>query len=244
MNDSAPPAIDLVKLFHDGIWNSSHQRQLSDIGDELDKVRRYANEMQVDDLLSKTIVYLTASSYFAGLVPIIRIESALFVEKEFRNEYAYALSVRALIEVTGRLHKGLRLWRQFKSQRATLDDFSAGVQRLMAKFQPDADTPGGMFKGKGFNVMSLVQSLCDKMPKIDDVYGNLSSYVHGGFEEQMLIRKMSWVSDLKRDPNPYIESYESVAIELRNIAFDDFAELLQITRPMRERYDAGRSDSA
>ncbi|MHA6848822.1 hypothetical protein [Ralstonia syzygii] len=205
---SSTPEIDVAKLFYDGIWGSEHQKKLSNIGNELDKVRRYANEMVVDDLFSQTVVYLTGSAYFAGLVPIVQIESALFVEKEFRNEYAYALSVRAYIEVAGRLHKGMRLWRQYKSKSTTLDELRAGVQRLMAKYRPTKKSPDGLFKGNGFNVMTLVESLEDKIPEIVNIYGNLSSYVHGGFEEQMLTRKISWISDLKREINPIVESYE------------------------------------
>jgi hypothetical protein len=243
MTDSIPE-IDVAKLFYDGIWGSEHQRRLNEIGNELNKVRLYANEVVVDDLFSQTIVYLTGSSYFAGLVPIVQIESALFVEKEFRNEYAYALSVRAYIEVAGRVHKGMRLWRQYKSKTTTLEGLRAGVERLMAKYQPTEESPRGMFKGAGFNVMTLVKSLEDKIPETTKVYENLSSYVHGGFEEQMLTRKISWLSDLKRDPNPILESYEIFARKLRDIAFEDFAELLQITKPLRERYDDRHSNDA
>ncbi|PLZ01857.1 hypothetical protein CY652_14435 [Burkholderia sp. WAC0059] len=210
----------------------------------MNKVRLYANEMVVDDVFSQTIVYLTGSSYFAGLVPIVQIESALFVEKEFRNEYAYALAVRAYIEVAGRLHKGMRLWRQYKSKLTTLDELRAGVQRLMAKYRPTEKSPNGIFKGDGFNVMTLVKSLEDQIPEIADIYENLSSYVHGGFEEQMLTRKISWISDLKQESNPIIESYEKISMRLRDVAFDDFSELMRITHPLRERYDARHKDDA
>lgn len=232
-----PPDIDAVRLFYDGIWGSEPQKRLRAIGEELDKVRCYANERKIEDLFSQTVVFLTASSYFAGLVPIIQIESALFVEKEFRNEYAHALAVPAYIEVAGRLHKGVRLWRQYKLQRTTLDDLRASVGRLMAKYRPTDDAPSGMFKGEGYNVMTLVKSLEDRIPGIAKSYNNLSSYVHGGFEEQMIARKISWLSDVKHDSNPVIESHEFVAKQLREVAFDDFSELLQITRPLRTRYD-------
>lgn len=233
----APSKTDPLKLFYDGIWGSEHQIRFRVIGDELDKVRHYANERKIDDLFSQTIVFLTASSYFAGLVPITQIESALFVEKEFRNEYAHALTVRAYIEVAGRLHKGMRLWRQYKLQRTTLDELRASVGRLMAKYRPTDDSPAGIFMGDGYNVMTLVKSLEDCMPEIVDSYNNLSGYVHGGFEEQMLSRKISWLSDIKHESNPVIESHESVAKQLREVAFDDFSELLQITKPLRARYD-------
>ena len=52
----------------------------------------------------------------------------------------------------------------------------------------------------------------------------------------------AWLSDLKRDPNPILESYEIFARKLRDIAFEDFAELLQITKPLRERYDDRHSN--
>lgn len=101
-----------------------------------------------------------------------------------------------------------------------------------------------MFEGNGFNVMTLVKSLEDKIPTIVDIYGNISSYVHGGFEEQMLTRKISWISDLKREDNPILASYEKTSVQLRDVAFDDFAELLRITQPLRERYDARHKDDA
>ncbi|RAS19545.1 hypothetical protein [Paraburkholderia bryophila] len=234
---SSTPEIDVAILFYDGMWNSENQKRLNAIGNELNKVRLYANEMVVDDLLSQTIIYLTGSAYFAGLVPIVRIESALFVEKEFRNEYAYALSVRAYIEVAGRLHKGMRLWRQYKSKVMSLEALRTGVERLMAKYRPSKNSSGGIFKGNGFNVMTFVESLEERIPDVADTYGDLSGYVHGGFEEQMLIRRESWFSDLKQDPNPIIESYEAFVRKLRDVAFDDFDELLQITNSLRERYD-------
>jgi len=235
--DDPSTEIDVTKLFHDGLWGAEHQKRLSEIGDELNKVRNYANESIVDDLFSQTVVFLTLSSYFAGLVPIIRIESALFVEKEFRNEYAYALSVRAYIEVAGRVHKGMRLWRQYKAKTKTLDELRSGVNRLMAKYRPTKEAPRGLFKGDGFNVMTLVDSLDDCIPDIVTIYGNLSSYVHGGFEEQMLVRKLSSLAELKEQSDPTIASSETVAKKLRAIAFDDFNELLHITKPLRERYD-------
>lgn len=109
---------EIIQILMDGIWNAEHQKDLKHIGDELEKVRKYANEKNTDaDQFSQTMVWLTLSSYYAGLIPITRIESALFLLKEFRNEYAYALVARAYIEVTARLHKGLSLWQQYKNKK-------------------------------------------------------------------------------------------------------------------------------
>jgi hypothetical protein len=235
------PEIDVVKLFYDGLWGSEHQQRLNEIGNELDKVRRYANEKIIDDLFSQTVIFLTGSSYYAGLVPIVQIESSLLSRKNFETNML-ALSVRAYIEVAGRLHKGMRLWSQYKSKTKTLEELRSGVERLMGKYRLNKESPQGIFKGNGFNVMSLVESLEDGIPEILDIYGNISGYVHGGFEEQMLTRKISWLSDLKRDSNPIIESYEIVVKRLRNIAFDDFDELLRITQPLRSRYNDSHKD--
>ncbi|MFM0183738.1 hypothetical protein PQR52_35065, partial [Paraburkholderia aspalathi] len=78
---------------------------------------------------------------------------------------------------------------QYKSKTKTLEKLRAGMSRLTAKYRPDKATPSGMFKGDGFNVMTLVASLDDRIPEIVTINGNLSSYVHGG--EQMLVRKIS-----------------------------------------------------
>ncbi|XXG32048.1 MAG: hypothetical protein WJ306_05685 [Ferrovum myxofaciens] len=230
---------DIIKHFYKGIWGSEQLIKLDEIGRELYKVHKYANVMNTDaDVLSQSIVLLTLSSYFAGCVPIIRIESSLFISRDFRNEYAYALAVRAYLEVAGRLHKGLRMWKQyFHFKTKSLEEFHAGVVRLLAKFQPKDSSPKGIFKGKGFNTMTLVKSLQDKIPSVIEVYENLSSYVHGGFEEQMYIRKISWLSDQKRSSNPIVESYEKVVEEIRAVIFEDFEELLHITKQFRDRYD-------
>lgn len=86
--------------------------------------------------------------------------------------------------------------------------------------------------------MTLVESLDDSIPEIVTIYGNLSSYVHGGFEEQTLVRKISWLSELKEETDPTIASSEAVAIRLRSVVFEDFDELFLIAKPLRERYDA------
>jgi hypothetical protein len=55
--------------------------------------------------------------------------------------------------------------------------------------------------------------------------------------EQMSVRKLSWFSDVEMKDNPLIAAYENEAIKLRQMAFDDFDELLRVTKQLRERYD-------
>lgn len=213
--------------------------RLNEIGTELYKVREYANERIIDDLQSQTIIALTSSAYFSGCVPMIRIEQSLLLSNEFRNEYAFALAFRAYLEVAGRLHKGLRLWRQYASEKCSLIEFNKGVSRLLAQFQPKDDSPPGIFPGKGFNVLTLVESLADQLPSVMDIYNDVSHYVHGDFSAQQFARKQSWVSDQRREPNHLIESWDAVIKKLQRISLEDFEELLQITELLRKRHDAG-----
>jgi hypothetical protein len=254
MNHSEIQA-DVVEHFYNGIWNAEHQKRFKAIGNEINKVRLYANAKNTDaDVFSQTIVWLTLSAYFSGLAPIIRIEGALFLASEFRNEYAYALAFRSYIEIAGRVHKGMRLWRQYQKTGANataLDALHEGVCRLMAKFRPEGLDETGYFKevigkdGKskgGYNVMTLVDSIKDKLPTIGQTYDDVSTYIHGDLWEQIHIRKTSWFSDLKHEANPLIAQYEREVIDLREMVFVDFDELLEITKQFRERYDSFSED--
>ena len=240
--------LDVIKIFKDRMWDAEHQKVLRHIGDELVKVRKYANERNTDaDTLSQTIVWLTFSSYYAGLIPIIRIESALFLLNEFRNEYAYALITRAYIEIAARLHKGLSLWRQYNKNKKNLEEFHFGICRLIAMFRREDDPVRGIFKectgnnGKpigGFNVQTLIDNLEKDLPDIKKLYDYISTYAHGDFSNHMMNRKNSWLSDMKFEKSPIISGYEKYVLQLRSMAFEDLNELVQITRPLRERYDA------
>ena len=244
MPDDCTSSVDLIKHFYNGLWGSEIQQRLSVVGDELNKVRNYANERDTDsDVLSQSVVFLTLGAYFSGLIPIVRIESALFIAKEFRNEYAFALAARAYIEIAGRIHKGIRLWRLYKRGDCSVNDFNSRVRRLMANYQPEGSPSSGIFKGNGFNVMTLIDSLEDAIPNIHTTYDYLSRYVHGDFEAQMIGRKISWISELKQEENPIITEFEKEIGVLRSVVFDDFERLLAVTKVLRERYDQMHQDT-
>ena len=243
MPDDRTTSVDLIKHFYNGLWGSEIQQRLSVIGDELNKVHNYANERDTDsDILSQSLVFLTMGAYFSGIVPVMRIESAIFIAKDFRNEYAFALAARAYIEVAGRIHKGMRLWRLYERGGCTVNDFNSGARRLLANHQPAESSPSGVFKGKGFNVMTLIDSLEDKIPNIHTTYDALSRYVHGDFEDQMMIRNISWISELKQEDNPIIAEFEKEVGGLRSVVFDDLEHLLAVTKVLRERYDQMHQD--
>lgn len=238
MPDDDTSSVDLINHFYNGLWGSETYHRHLVIGDELYKVLQYANERNTDsDILSQSVVFLTSGAYFSGLVPIVRIESSLFIAKDFRNEYAYALAARAYIEIAGRVHKGMRLWHVYKRGDCSVNEFNNRVRRLMAKYQSDKSSPSSIFKGMGFNVMTLIDSLEDMIPNIHVTYDHLSSYVHGDFEAQMFFRKISWISELKQDENPIIAEFEKEIDLLRRVVLDDFEHLLAITKVLRNRYD-------
>ena len=90
--------------------------------------------------------------------------------------------------------------------------------------------------------MTLIDSLEDTIPNIHTIYDHLSRYVHGDFEAQMMIRKISWISELKQEENPIIAEFEKEIGGLRSVVFDDFEHLLAVTKVLRERYDQMHQD--
>jgi len=90
--------------------------------------------------------------------------------------------------------------------------------------------------------MTLIDSLEDKIPNIHTTYDALSRYVHGDFEDQMMIRNISWISELKQEDNPIIAEFEKEVGGLRSVVFDDLEHLLAVTKVLRERYDQMHQD--
>ncbi|WP_145930657.1 hypothetical protein [Acidihalobacter prosperus] len=225
------------KEFWQSVLACPHSARLVEIGNELNKVRKYANEHKIEDMLSQAIVNITLSAYYAGVSPLIRIEQTLSLAKGMNNEYAFALAARAYIEVSGRVHKGARLWRVFDKDRSQIDQFHKGSIRLLGSYVPEGKENYNIFKEKGFNVMSFVQSLSDDIAEIEKIYDSLSAYVHGGFLEQRYFRLQSWLAHAKGEADPTMDGYSQKLDQLREVTFSDFELLLALTRSLRERHD-------
>ncbi len=225
------------KEFWRSVLGCPHSARLVEIGNELNKVRQYANEHNIEDRLSQGIVYITLSAYYAGVSPLIRIEQTLNLAKGMNNEYAFALAARAYIEVGGRVHKGARLWRVFDKDRSQIDQFYEGASRLLGSYVPKGMEINNIFKENGFNVMSFVQSLSDDITEIERTYDNLSAYVHGGFLEQRYFGLQSWLARANGKIVPIIDGYSQKLDQLREVIFSDFELLLALTKVLRERYD-------
>lgn len=231
------------KEFWQRVIECPHSARLVKIGNELNKVRLYANDHKIEDQLSQAIVYITLSAYYAGVSPLIRIEQTLNLARGMNNEYAFALAARAYIEVAGRVHKGARLWLVFDKNRAHIDRFHEGASRLLGTYTPDGKVHHNKFKGSGYNVMSFVKSLSYDIPNIEEIYGGLSAYVHGGFQEQRYFRLQSWLAHAKGEDNPIIGRYSERLDQLREVIFSDFDLLLAITKVLRERHDKASRNS-
>lgn len=228
------------KEFWRSVLECHHSARLVEIGNELNKVRQYANEHNIEDTLSQAIVYITLSAYYAGVSPLIRIEQTLNLAKGMNNEYTFALAARAYIEVGGRVHKGTQLWRVFDKDRSQIDQFHKGASRLLGSYVPKGKEINNIFKEKGFNVMSFVQSLRDQISDIENTYASMSAYVHGGFYEQRCFRLQSWLAHAKGEVDPVISEYSKKLDQLREVIFSDFDLLLSLTKVLRERYDEKR----
>lgn len=238
--ESSKTAEEQEREFWQSIIECPHTARLSEIGSELDKVRKYVGEKIIHDKISQAFVSVALSSYHAGVSPLIRIEQTLNLAKGMNNEYAFALAARAYIEVGGRVHKGVRLYRVFDRDRTRLKQFHEGAERLLGKYaQEGKDDPNffGVNDAKGYNVMSFVESLVDVLPDIESVYSGLSAYVHGGYGEQKGFRIGSWLAHQVGRENPIIAGYARYLEKLRGVVFSDFELILSITEVYRDRYD-------
>lgn len=227
--------------FWKGVFECPYTIRLEKIGDELVKVRQYANERVINDKFSQAIINLTSSAYAAGVCPLIRVEQTLNIARELDNEYGYALAVRAYIEVGGRVHKGTRLLEVFERDTTKVEELHNGATRLLGRYTPAGEESRGIFMGKGFNVMSFVQAFRDKLPEVEEVYDDLSAYVHGDYGEQLFARKLSRLFHARGEQSPVIEKYSNYLGKVRNIIFTDFDLLLEMTRVLRERQDKTHS---
>jgi len=228
---------EIERAFWTSVYACPHTARLGDIGNELNKVRLYANEHDIDDHLSESIAWIAISAYYAGVSPLIRIEHSLNVSNGLNNEYAFTLAARAYIEVAGRIHKSIRLWNTYDKDQSKVTELHNGALRLLCKYTPKDHESESRFKGNGFNVMTFIQSLEDKIPGIGLTYDTLSSYVHGGFHEQRSFRLQSWTSQQRGKPDEIIQKFAAEVEKVRAVAFADLEILLIITKTFRERYD-------
>lgn len=233
----ATPA-QLEREFWEGVYNSEVVKRLQVIGDELNKVRVYANRFVLHDKLSEGIAWVAVGSYYAGVCPLIRLEQTLSISEGLRNEYAYALAARAYVEIAGRVHKGRRLIASHRSGNSSLDTFHHGAGRLLASYSKTEPDAAVLVERTGFNVMTLINSLEDTVEDVNTIYDGLSNYVHGDFTANLLHRRESWLAHKRGEDDPVVSKFAEGVARVRSVCLADFSYLLAATSELRARADA------
>jgi hypothetical protein len=230
-------AFEVLFGFHDsGIY-----KKLVTIGDELNKVRWYANEHVIEDYPSKGINNICISSYFAGVVPLIKLEAGLFYAEPLRNELVKASLIRSYMEFAGRIHKGARILRNFIDKKYCPKQFYELSQRLIYEHVKDGEKTRSIMYSGGFSISALVYSLDDKIGSIRDSYGTLSTYINGDYWNQQIISKMSYIFIGHEDKNP-LRGWHTHNMDLldrlRVVVMEDFDLMIRVTEKPRRRFDA------
>jgi hypothetical protein len=97
---------DIYKGFED----SEVYQKLKQIGDELYPATQYANVFVVEkDPFASAVLQIISISYHLGVASFIQTEKALFLNEGSNLEYPYSITLRSMIELAGRVHKGIKL---------------------------------------------------------------------------------------------------------------------------------------
>lgn len=207
---------------------------------ELDKVKEYSNSYKVDDdFFAWSVCLISTSSLYASCIPVLSLERSLLYSINSKDEYMCSLACRTYIEVAGRLHKGVRLLKVYMKDKKI--DLKSSVQRLLAKYQPTDKSEGGVIKGKGFNIMTIIKSLDDVIPDISESYDSLSNYVHGDFYDQFITYRISRLFEASKKNIPSIENNALLIEKLRKSMLDDLKILMVSTERVRAKVDKQRT---
>lgn len=232
--------ISLYDIYQ-GFRDSEMYQKLMGIGDELYPATQYGNVYIVeDDPFSSAILQIISTSYFLGVASFIQLEQGLYLNEGCNLEYPYAITLRSMIEVVGRVHKGIRLYKTYQRDQNTTNFFN-GSRRLIISFDVG-----------GYNVLTLVDSLKDKIKNIKEEYDTISDYLHGDVIMHAVFRKMTYLhapnppkdvtieeamSAIKvAKKSPFIERYVKLVESLREVLLDDLEIAQQLAKPFADRY--------
>jgi hypothetical protein len=234
---------DIYKEFKD----SDMYQKLVHIGNEMYPATQYGNVYKIeDDPFSSARYKIILTAYYLGVASFIQLEQALYLNRGSNLEYPYAITLRSMIELIGRVHKGIRLLKTYQ-QNKNKEEFINGSRRLITSFIPNSNGAGG------YNVMTLVQSLKDKIPDIEVKYDKLSDYLHGNVVLHATYRRISYLHSLTPPEDapidevmaalkgsrisPFIEMYNDLLESLRNVLIDDLKFSLELAKPLADRYN-------
>ncbi len=203
-------------------WDSAQHKELIQFGDRIWAATQYGNKFIVDDTLSESLLRLAAVAYYQGVAPCLQLEGAIYLIKAMNLEYPYAGLVRTYMEHAGRVHKARTAYGKFLDS-SDLERFNHTSLRLVQPY-----VAGG---GSGFNILTLIDGLCDVSEEARDVYDDLSTYLHGDMLSHMFRRKLSHIVGIVHKVSPFISSHEEYLNQLRSILHEDLATLANAVQP-------------
>lgn len=215
---------------------SSVYKQLNCIGNDFYKVLQYANEHVIDDSFTQAMINLVSTQYYIGIAPTVQVLLALHVAKEFGQEYVYSVLLRSLIELAGRVHKAVRLYETFQKNH-DIDNFLSKSERLLRRYVKVDQEDGKGVPLSGFNVMTLVKSLQDKIPDIENKYNDLSIYFHGEITTHALYRKATYFQQLAGKELADISINDDFLNMLIDILMSDLRLIHKVVEPLINRYN-------
>ncbi|WP_206915858.1 hypothetical protein [Alicyclobacillus suci] len=210
-------------------------KQLNSIGNDFYKVVQYANEHVIDDSFTQAMVNLVSAQYFIGIAPIVQVLFALNTAKELGQEYVFSVLLRSLTELVGRVHKVVRLYETFQ-KNGDADNLLSKSKRLLRHYVKVDQQESNVVPLNGFNVMTLVKSLQDKIPDIEEKYDDLSTYFHGEIITHSLYRKMTHFQQLAGQEPTAISAHDEFVHKLIDILITDLMFIREVVKPLINRY--------
>ena len=142
---------------------------------------------------------------------------------------------------------------ELRQKNVTLDTLLKGTKRLLATYEKNPENPVNKKHPEnsdavpapeavtGYGVMTFVDCLEDAVPGIRKSYDDMSLYLHGDFFANMFTAKVTRLYMMKEGVNVTIKKHNKIIESLREWAFCDFQLLLDLSLPLRARWDASNT---
>jgi hypothetical protein len=209
---------------------------------------------------------ITGCAQYIGVAACIQLEFGLHLSEVYNTEYEYSINVRAYLECVARVHKGVRLMKTFM-KNGDIEALEKGSKRLIGKHEidPFVENITKIYQGykknrnkedfielcdrlielqenaeqivRAYGITTLIDSLRDKIPDINEKYDDLSEYLHGDFYKHYIARSLTHFEGLKIKQSSVILKYRSLLESLRVILTEDLEFIEQITMGFKKKMD-------
>lgn len=230
-----------LKDIYTWLEESDIYQSLSAIGDEIYPATQYGNAFVIEsDPLAVAQMTVIQLGYYLGVASFMQLEHGLHLDRGSNLEYCTVITLRSMVELTARVHKAVRVFNEKPAE-----EFVEQSKRLTMPF-----VKGG---GGGYNVLTLVESLKDRIPDIMDHYDEMSQYLHGDLMMHAMYRKLTFMLGHVHIPDdaseeeaikaastarrsPIIAKYDGLLNALRKVLLDDLKIVRQLAAPYTKRY--------